>query len=314
MMTIDLKTRILHDIAYHMKKMLKVWKTSFSYDAEDEEIILEYLNTVEKLILPKPKTVLVSKELQKKIENKNFTEKGQTVSAEKASEIVDTIEYFEDQFKRGRDVNNHLSKQIYDSRCQDTLLNTWNIKHIHLNKAEAKSKKSMKNNRADFLLFCVVEDSDVLFLDVRRHPNKKRFSSYSLLQIAFNNDWMTHLGFKEVDDYIPYSMEPIIKNDEDIYELYRKKCNLAFDFEGHAFINISNGIVGSGDRRENVRMLFELKRRIEELPFTEADYRGMILSDVEGILGTIKFQHNNMKVEYKLSIDLCMAEAKETLT
>ena len=28
-MTIDLKTKILHDIAYQMKKMLKEWKTSF---------------------------------------------------------------------------------------------------------------------------------------------------------------------------------------------------------------------------------------------------------------------------------------------
>ena len=313
-MTIDLKTKILHDIAYQMKKMLKEWKTSFSCDEKDEEVILEYLNTVEKLILPKPRTVLVSKELQKKIENKNFTEKGQTVSAKKASEIVDDIEYFEDQFKRGRDVNNHLSKQIYNSKCKDILLNTWNIKHIHLNKAEAKSMESMKNNRADFLLFCIVEDSDVLFLDVRRHPNKRGYSSYSLLQIAFNNDWMTHLGFEEVDDYIPYSMEPIIKNDEDLYELYRENCNLPFDFEGHAFINISNGIVGSGDKKKNVRRLLELKRRIGEIPFTEADYLGMISSDVKGILGTIRFQHNNVKVEYQLSVDLCMTEAKETMT
>ena len=264
-MTIDLKTKILHDIAYQMKKMLKEWKTSFSCDEKDEEVILEYLNTVEKLILPKPRTVLVSKELQKKIENKNFTEKGQTVSAKKASEIVDDIEYFEDQFKRGRDVNNHLSKQIYNSKCKDILLNTWNIKHIHLNKAEAKSMESMKNNRADFLLFCIVEDSDVLFLDVRRHPNKRGFSSYSLLQIAFNNDWMTHLGFEEVDDYIPYSMET------SVYKGYKQdKIEMRGDrAEMSDFPLYLNTVAGGLDRRDQTIGGFSFVVKIYAVPVVE---------------------------------------------
>lgn len=106
---------------------------------------------------------------------------------------------------------------------------------------------------------------------------------------------------------IAYQMKKMLKE-------WKTSCNLPFDFEGHAFINISNGIVGSGDKKKNVRRLLELKRRIGEIPFTEADYLGMISSDVKGILGTIRFQHNNVKVEYQLSVDLCMTEAKETMT
>lgn len=89
------------------------------------------------------------------------------------------------------------------------LFNSWNVKHIHLNDKEAQSKSAMKKNRSGCLLFCIVKQEKVFFLDVRPHPKKEEFSSYSLLKIIHDNHWMSEIGFEEMGrDYVPYSIEP----------------------------------------------------------------------------------------------------------
>ncbi len=299
-----LESKILHDIAEHMKKVMVNKKISFSHNVADQDIFLEYMNALGKRIIPKPRKVIYSKELQKNIDNKSFSENGHPLSLENAQNVVNLILHFQQLFENGTDINNHLSTQIFTSKRQDILFNTWNIKHIHLNKTEASSKSAMRNNRADYLLFCVIEDDDVFFLDVRHHPNGDEFSSYSFLQIAFNNKWMNHLGFMEIgSNYVPYSMQPNVTNDKDIYELYSNRLNLAFDFEGHGFMSIATGITGSGDKRANVLYLNQLKKRIWKLPFSEDDYVGFTPDNDEGVSGVIMFYRNEEMYKIKLNLD-----------
>lgn len=299
-----LEEKIMHDIAEHLKSVMTNKKIAFSPDIDDAGTVLAYMNALGKRILRKQRKVVFSKELKCKIDGSEFLRNSQVLSVDEAQDITNLIIHFQNLFENGEDINNHLSTQIFSSKRQDILFNTWNIKHIHLNVDEAKSKSAMKKNRSDFLLFCVVEDEVVYFLDVRHHPNSAEFSSYSFLEIAFNNHWMRHLGFGETGaEYVPYSMEPKITNDKEIYDLYSHNINLAFDFQGHGFISVATGVTGSGDRKANVYHLNQLKKEIRKMPFSVEEYIGFFPVSQERASGLIKFSHSEKTSEYNFNLD-----------
>lgn len=299
-----LENKIMHDIAEHMKSVMVSRKITFRHDADDANIILAYMNVLGKRIYPKPRKVIFSNELKNKIKEASFIQNDEDTTRNQSQQTINLITHFKTLFENGQDVNNHLSTQIFSSKRQDILFNTWNIKHIHLNEIEAGSKNAMKKNRADFLLFCIVENEFVYFLDVRYHPNSDEFSSYSFLQIAFNNGWMEKLGFSEIGaEYIPYSMEPKVTDDKTLYNLYNSNINLAFDFQGHGFIGIATGVTGSGDKIENVHVLNQFRKQIRKIPFTLADYDGFIPSSQENASGLVKFRCNDQVYKCNFTIE-----------
>lgn len=299
-----LEEKIIHDITEHIKLVMATRKISFQDDSDDAGIILAYMNAIGKRISAEPRKVFFSNELKSKIANKSFLKGSQSMPENEAEKIIDIIDYFQLLFENGEDINNHLSSQIFTSKRQDILFNTWNIKHIHLNKQKAESKSAMKKNRADFLLFCIVDQDSVYFLDARHHPNNDEFSSYSFLQIAFNNEWMKYLGFSEMGaEYVPYSMKPKITNDKELFELYNSNINVAFDFQGHGFIGVATGITGSGDKTENVFRLNQLKKEIRKMPFNLDDYGGFCPISQERVSGLIKFTCNGKINEYNFNFD-----------
>src|SRR3712207_3077700 len=182
----ELTEKIVEEVIETLKQYMRNLDIEFSENTDEIGILLEYYNYKEKRISSTPREVIISKELKQKIENKNLTE-----------EIIELINHFKILFEKGKDLNNHLSKQIFSGKRKDILYNQWNIKHIHLNKIEANTKNEMSNNRGDFLLFCIVLQDKILFLDVRQHPHKEEFTAFSFLEIAYNNNWMNHIGFLE---------------------------------------------------------------------------------------------------------------------
>lgn len=86
-MNSHLKEKILHDIANQAKIILTDQKISFSKDATDEELFLEYMNALEKRIPSQPRKVFFSKELQEKIDTKNIVE--QISESKTSQEIID---------------------------------------------------------------------------------------------------------------------------------------------------------------------------------------------------------------------------------
>lgn len=296
--------KVMHDIAERVKVVMRSQNISIPDTTDDSKIILAYMNAMGKRILPRPRKVHFSSELREKISNHSFFKDGFCVTENEAMEIIDLITHFQGLIESGSDINNHLSIQIFSSKRQDILFNTWNIKHIHLNKQEAKSKKAMKRNRADFLLFCVVEHENVYFIDVRQHPEGNEFSSHSFLEIAFNNGWMERLGFVEIgSEYVPYSIEPKVTDDKIIYELYKDNLNIAFDFQGHGFIGIASGITSSGDRSNNVYYLHQLKRKIIQIPYDLNEYCGFSPISPDRVSGTIEFNRGGSLQKYQLFLD-----------
>lgn len=189
-----LEEKIMNDFSDHLKHVMRERKISYTTESNSSDIILEYLNASEKWITQRQRQVYLSTELKEKIQKKKYSEDEKPEDAEKINGLIEHFKYL---FQQGEDINNHLSSQIYTSKRQDMLLNSWKVKHIHLNKQEAKSKSAMKKNRSEWLLFFIVDEEEVCFLDVRSHPKKEEFSSYTLLKIIHDNCWMSKIGFEK---------------------------------------------------------------------------------------------------------------------
>jgi len=285
------------------------WLTELNKKIENEsnsKIILQYMNALQKTIRSKPRKVIYSKELREKIDTKYFGNENDDYIIENVDEIIDLVQHFKQMFEDGKDINNHLSGEIFSSNRQDMLFNTWNIKHIHLNKVEVRSKSAMRRNRADFLLFCIVKEENVYFIDIRRHPKGNEFSSYSFLEILYNNNLMEEIGFFKSDLYIPYSLKPQITSDEDIYIIYNK-ChgNIGFDFKGNLFTSFS-GIVSTGDKFDNIHLLQKIIKGIRQFPYDDSSYIGFKPVDYNSCIGDLEFNIENDIEKITLNIDDCI--------
>lgn len=296
-----LEEKVIEDLAAHLKRVMKERKISFTDEAKGIDVILEYLNATEKWIQPRPRQVFISSDLQAKIHSKQYYE---NENMEEAKKINRLIYYFKDLFIQGKNINNHLSSQIYTSKKQDMLFNSWNVKHIHLNDTEVQSKRAMKKNRSEWLLFCIVKQEKMFFLDVRSHPKKDEFSSYSLLKIIHDNHWMAEIGFEEMgDEYVPYSFQPQITDDKILYRIYNDfHGKIPFDFEGHGYMCL-RGIVSTGDKADSSFYINKLMKCIRECSYTVDEYRGFVPIALTTGDGIVKFERDGKLISFDLKID-----------
>ena len=225
-------------------------------------ILLEYFSISGKLILPKRRKVIYSKELQDKIDNNTFTDATDSVvSTEEAAKIKDLISYFDQLIQNGSDITSHLSKGIYDADSPDRLLYTWNVKHIHLNKQEASNKVEMRNNRSGWLLFVMIDDEECDFLDVVAHPHGSGFSSYHFLEIIHNNAWMEKAGFEAVKQGI--TPQFVVNDTDTLYKLYKANINIPFEFEGTVYFPSVRGLTTAGTNINDTLSFNQWKRRLQ---------------------------------------------------
>ena len=74
--------------------------------------------------------------------------------------------------------------------------------------------EEMKNNRSNILLFFIVDNQDVYFLDVRKHPKGAGFITLEVLSIVYNNRWMEKIGARKMEGII--DLQPKIDSNEEI--------------------------------------------------------------------------------------------------
>lgn len=152
-------------------------------DDSFNSIFHQYMNILDKYIQPKPYTVKISSQLQEKMKE--------------STELSEKINYFKSLFQSGNDVHGHQSRHIYRAEFYDKLLMLWNIHHLHLNCTEANTDDEMRHNRSDTLLFVLVKDDKVYFIDIESHNKDHVFSMFRLLEIIQDN-W-EYLLFKQKD-------------------------------------------------------------------------------------------------------------------
>ena len=285
---------VLEDLASYLKNELNNSEIEIKNEKTNpEEIILTYLDSKNKFIDAKPREVVYSRELRQKVDNKKFIDdQGSPVNEQTSEKIIKLIHIFENKFAKGADITNHLSKGIFKDN-EDIILNHWKLRHLHMSETEVNASwDDMSKNRSSWLLFFIINMDKVYFIDVVRHPKGAGFTAFKFIDIIHNNGWMKIIGFESMgDEYVPYSLKPNVKNDEDIYVLYKDaKVNIAFDIRGRGYVSL-DGVTRAGFSSMNIMML---KRLEKDLRKTVDSYDYISLSGLQGTGKVqLKFRNSN---------------------
>lgn len=282
----NLQEIVFRDIQSEIHKLYDKGDIKYNCKEEPEESIINFFSYLYRLIPVLERKVHYSQELKAKINSK-----------EVSSEHIDILKKFEVAFCEGKDMNGFLSNKIKKSNDTDFLLFTWHIYHLHMS-SKFIDRKQMKNNRSDTQLLCIINEKDVYFIDLISHPKKpEEYFDIKILRILVNNGWMEKIGFFEMKEMIPGSLEPKIEDCKDIFQLYSQcSVNLAFEFEGKGYASI-RPIMSNRRPYESSEMIRQIRKTIKKLEDFESSYLGFdFVSDREGIFGLIKFRTKEGKV------------------
>lgn len=282
----NLQEIVFRDIQSEIHKLYDKGDIKYNCKEEPEESIINFFSYLYRLIPVLERKVHYSQELKAKINSK-----------EVSSEHIDILKKFEVAFCEGKDMNGFLSNKIKKSNDTDFLLFTWHIYHLHMS-SKFVDRKQMKNNRSDTQLLCIINEKDVYFIDLISHPQKpEEYFDIKILRILVNNGWMEKIGFFEIKEMIPGSLEPKIEDCKDIFQLYSQcSVNLAFEFEGKGYASI-RPIMSNRRPYESSEMIRQIRKTIKKLEDFESSYLGFdFVSNREGIFGLIKFRTKEGKV------------------
>lgn len=248
-------------------------KENISYKSKQSALdtIERFLMYQNKLIPICKRNVFYSKELVTKISNHKLKE-----------EQVKILEEYKKAFENGRNMNGFLSNNIKKSQEIDFLLSVWHLYHLHMSGKFVQNKEQMKNNRSDIQLLCIINPTDVYFIDVIPHPKKSRdYFDCSHLKIIINNKWERFIDLYPLENVVRGTIKFTISSPEDIYQLYAKSSvNMPFEFEGKMYIFLK-GITAARTPFEITERLRNIKKTIKaianELETQDDFYNGIDL-------------------------------------
>ena len=270
----DMKIRSIEDI----KTIFDEEAIKYDYDAEQELVdqtperevsvrfenrLLALLNYADRFVEPIPREVRYSGILSRKIHKL-------------PPNIQNELSRFERLFIDGENVNNHLSKTIFNSNKTDYLFNLWRIKHFHMNIDVAFDEASMSTNRSEWLLFAIVNDDAVYFLDIERHPHGSDFVAFKFFNIVAENNWLPIIGYYELNGVSKLSIddEEILNTDDAIYTLIKGNINRPFKYNNRYYM--STGVSCRGNSVFHVRGLTTLNNTLATNP--ELKYKAVFFT------------------------------------
>ena len=160
---------------------------------------------------------------------------------EGASEAWTTVFYLRELFECGKTVLPHLSKGVGDTdpKRPDGLLWDYGMHHLHL-------RRNLNTDgfveRSDWLLFAIVADQDVYFVDVRRHadPERLQWVRQDLLSIVHRN-WPELTESRLIRGVMGTEI-----TDTQKFELRRKNMNTVHAIDGRAIAPLGYGTTADG--------------------------------------------------------------------
>lgn len=250
-----IKMNFENDIREQMIKLLKEnCDKNFNKENTTLELIINYLNSANRRIYPKPRNVVESDKITNIIRINMIDGK----KSEEEIKAIEVLKKFIDKFKSGEDMNGHLSKNIYNSnlfnadggatkdcKSRDYLLDDWGIHHIHLDLKEATNVMEMNNNRAEYLLFIKVTNEKIYLIDIKEHLTDN-FNDINLIE-TIDKNW----------PYLINNMPLDIKSTDkisgrDIKEI-RKKHQLAIhNVNGKVCFPMGGGLNSTGTNIKHI--------------------------------------------------------------
>ena len=131
-----------------------------------------------------------------------------------------------------------LTDRVNDTEKTDWLLWDYAIHHLHLSQ---KPGKSGFVKRSDWLLFAIVSDDDVYFVDVRPHRDHGfEWVRQDLLEIVHRN-WPAL-----IEDRVLHGVSGETITDAEKKELRRKRANVVHEIAGNAIAPLGWGMTADG--------------------------------------------------------------------
>ncbi len=235
------------------------------------DYVLNWIEYVIRLIPPKKREVHFSKD---------FWERA-------PKECCEQIRSLADKFKSGQDVNPYLSKTVQNAlqgKRTDMLWTDWEICHFHL--SENIPNGSYFSKRSDYLLFAIIGDYFVCFLDARPHPKGAEIADPKLYKYICESwpELVNNLeGISPDKDW----------SKEEIHKFRQRGLNVCYSYNGQVkalggLTTVSGKSVRSVFLRDRMTFeLDELSKRLadyiekEFINFSESDY--LLKLETDGI-------------------------------
>lgn len=252
-------------------------------DGNFETYINQWLDISDKVIVPKKRNVIYSKELEEKIKNNKINE-----------ETIELIKKFKLKFEVGEDICQYLSKNITDSSCIDNLLTIWRIHHLHLTD-ELKENFSKRSDK--YILFLIHNDI-VYFLDQTKHLAKEEFASKYFIELLANNNWLHFVSIYPAQNVVSTNYE--INSDAEMYKLWTTNVNCSTFKIGDSYYTNLNGKTCGGTSLQNQNCIIELNKFLFKL--SESSQASFIGCEINSNLMQLAIYFSNNGIEYKLLV------------
>lgn len=175
-----------------------------------------------------------------------------------------SINCLADKFEYGHDVNPYMSTSLKNAmlgKKADLLWTDWEIHHFHLN--GEISGGSRYSERSDYILFAIVGDDFVCFLDVKKHPppGSDDFADPGLYKIICDS-WPNLVDeLKGITPDKDWSKE-------EIAQFRKQRLNVCYSHNGKA-LALGGNIVASGKPIRSIilrdKITFELRDLSERI-------------------------------------------------
>ena len=255
------------------------FEASISYEEglDAQELAARYCEMQVRRIQPMPRRVHFSSELHDSLGKLHKTNR-------EAWGAVFRIRHL---FVSGSDVTLYLSKRVKNSTKRDGLLWDYGIHHLHLSR---EIDESGFVARADHLLFAVVANADVFFVDIREHedPQDLLWIRQDLLTIIDSN-WP-----ELTESRVLRSVSGSTLTDEEKKELRRKNVNHAPELRQRAIAPLGGGTMADGRsawcRLWGAKLIFEIEQHESYFSSQPADLRALLEAKGIDVSGRMEFR------------------------
>lgn len=194
---------LIEDLNEVIRKKLEKNKIKFD---RNKDIIIQYLNFVNKIIEQKPRRVAINKEFKNPF---------------KFNRIINEIKL---KLEQGQNVNLYLSKKINDASYNDKMLNYYKIYHFHLGDGIEKGFRK----RSKELLYVFIDEEDACILGIFNHG---QWGMEFFLKIIDNNwpyklDNTTMKGISSVSNIEQKDIENSMNNNQVYMQQVRNRVCL----------------------------------------------------------------------------------------
>ncbi len=230
----------------------------------DDEVVLAYLNVQKRIIPDIPRKVLKAK---------GFT---------CPHECLVGLALLENRIKAGHCLTPYLSRSVEEPFKNDSLLNDWNIYHLHLGVVRQRNGFI---KRTGPLLFSCFDSENAYFLEINQHGG---WSRQKMLEIVYEN-W-PHLLTRA------NGVTGSCLSDSEVATLRKKNGNYIVDIKGEAFFSAGGGVVASGLSAEVALGHAQLSRLLDS-------YQNSFVNNFEDIQKQILAQRAIFPENPKFALD-----------